>query len=421
MTPVSRRILSFFLYLCGVAALLILSLIAFIALRWDAPVDRPVREMRAPRDSATIARGEYIFRYQAQCWGCHGSSGANSATPPAGGRLFDLRGVGPGFGEWRSRNLTPDAETGLGAWSDGDIIRAFREGLRKDGTVMFPLMPSDWYHGMSDEDALAVVAYLRSLPPVRNAVAPQEPSFMAKALFAFGVLKPQAAINDPVVAPPRGVNAAWGKYVGSHLAGCVECHSPRNLADGSFYMDSLAAGSTIEYGADEDAPLSAFARNLTPDVETGIGSWTESQFLAAVTSGMRPDGTVLTPHMPYASYKACSEEDLRAIYLYLRTLPAIRRTTPPVRASERLGAVSGAERGTLLFDARCAPCHGVQGAGAPPTGVVLAEVAPSLNDAELIDMIRTGQPDLKMPSFGATLTEGDIADIVAHIRQWGQP
>jgi mono/diheme cytochrome c family protein len=418
MSPTLKRITKIFAWTVGILIALVAIIGLYIQARWDAKYDRPVPTLTAPKDSASIARGEYIFKFQAQCWGCHASGTPDANSPPSGGRVFDLRNTGPGFGVWYTPNLTPDKETGLGTWSDGEIVEAIREGLRNDRTAMFPLMPTDWFHGISDSDALALVAYLRSIPPVSNRVPPQQPSFFAKALFTFGVLKPQAQITKSISAPPPGVTVDYGRYVTNNLADCMDCHTPRSLTNGAFFLDSLGAGGTIRYGADENAPLLSYASNITPDKETGIGNWDEAQFLTAVTTGVTPDSTVLVPHMPYAYFKSCTENDLKAIYLYLRTLPPIRRSTPPVGYSQELISSRGADRGRLIFAGRCQTCHGVNGRGAQPTNVTLAEVTPSIGDSDLKDFIRAGNLDLKMPSFGKTLRDDELNDLVAFIRTW---
>ncbi len=402
----------------GLLIILILLLIGFIEMRWDSADSRPAPNLTAPRDSASLARGEYIFKYQAQCWGCHQSASDTGLASSSGGREFDLSTAGPGFGKWYSRNLTPDMETGLGGWTDGEIVQALREGIRKDRTPLFPIMPIDWYHDMADEDVLAVVAYLRTLPPLRNTVPEREPSFVAKALFTFGMIGPMTPVTSPIVAPPRGITPEYGKYISSYVADCADCHTPRNLENGQFYMDSLFAGSSFAFGFEDGSPLVSYARNITPDVETGIGAWTEEQFLAAVTGGMRPDGTALTTHMPYAYYKFLEVDELRAMYAYLKTIPAMRRTVPANEYSTLAKSSSGAERGGFLFQVRCQACHGLNGAGAPPTNVKLAEVASSLADSNLTEFIKAGMPDLKMPSFGKTLRDDELNDIVAFIRTW---
>jgi mono/diheme cytochrome c family protein len=411
-----KRIWRIVRWITGIIGALMLLLFIFVQWRWDAPVSRPAPLMSAPHDSATIARGEYIFKYQAQCWGCHADETGDANSAPSGGRLFDLSGTGPGFGIWFSRNITPDKETGIGEWTDGEIVQAIREGVRKNRKVLFPLMPVDWFHGISDSDALALAAYLKSIPPVLHRVPDQRPSFFAKALFAFGVLKPKVPITEPLTAPPAGATAAYGKYLATTVALCMDCHTPRNLKNGEVYSDSLASGSSIAFGDEDGAPFVSFARNITPDSATGIGNWTEAQFLAAVTTGMRPDGTVLDPHMPYPYFKSFSTDDLKAIFLFLRSVPPVHRRTPEPRFSSALMAARGVVRGKLLFQARCETCHGPSGKGATPTHVTLAEVVPSLAEADLKEFVREGNPGLKMPSFGMTLKGEDLDDLVAYLR-----
>ena len=418
MSTVGKRILKIIGWVVGSIVALLLVLVAYVQIRWDAKDGRPTSQLKAPTDSASVARGEYIFKFQAQCWGCHQNPHEGVNGPPNGGMLFDLTDVGPGFGKWYSRNLTPDVETGLGGWTDGEIVQALREGLSRDHTTLFPIMPVDWYHGMADDDALAVVAYLRSLAPVKNDVPRREPSFVAKALFTFKLMKPKDPIATPIVAPPPGITPEYGRYLSSNLADCADCHTPRNLQDGQFYLDSLFAGSSFAFGGGEDDPILSYARNITPDKETGIGSWTEDDFVTAVTTGVRPDGTVLAPHMPYAFYKSWSIDDLKAVYAYLKTVPARKRKVPANDYDSHLKTAQGSQHGKLLFNSRCSVCHGANGSGAQPTNVKLAEVSASLNDNDLREFISTGQMNLKMPPFGKTLTNDELTDLIAFIRTW---
>ncbi|HTO93498.1 MAG TPA: c-type cytochrome [Bacteroidota bacterium] len=413
-----KRFLKIAGFLVGALLVIALALTMFVQLTWDSRNSRPVPALAARRDSASIARGQYIYLNTWQCWGCHSNGGATA--PPAGGRTFDLSRTGPGFGVFYSRNITSDSATGIGAWSDGEIVQAIREGVNRDRRVLFPIMPVDWLHKISDEDALAVVAYLRSLPPVRNAVPQAAPSFVAKALFAFGVVSAMPPIDGGVQAPPTADSVAYGRYAATALAGCADCHTPRNLQNGKFYLDSLFAGGTIALGEPEGEPLVAYAANLRAILAQGDGQWTEEQFATAVTSGMRPDGTVIAPHMPYPMYKFLKGNDLHAIYTYLTSLTRIARTSPQPRYPEWVSAARGLKRGEYLFQARCQPCHGSRGTGTPATAVRLAEVAGSLSGSDLHDFISAGQLNLKMPSFGKTLNSDELNDIIAYIQSWGQ-
>lgn len=416
-----KSILKAAVILLGLVVLLVLLVSAYVLTVWDSPETRPAPTLSGSRDSAAIARGRYLYSTTWQCGECHQSEGAAAGSPPSGGRVFDLREIGPGFGIYYSRNITPDSSTGIGLWTDGEILQAIREGIGKDRRLLFPIMPTDWLKDISDADGLAIVAYLRSLPPVHNPVSDREPSFAAKALITFGAIAPGPAIERPIVAPPVGTTVEYGQYLATAASGCADCHTPRNLQDGKFYLDSLFAGSSFPFGFDEGSPLPAYARNITPLVGSGIGGWTEEQFIGAVTGGMRPDGTVLSPHMPYAHYKQLTADDLRALYLYLTSIPAIQRATPPPTYSAEVRAAVGAERGKLLYAARCQACHGSKGMGEHVTSGRLAALMPFYSDQDFKEFVSAGQPALKMPGFGKTLSGRDLDDLLAYIRTWEPP
>jgi mono/diheme cytochrome c family protein len=416
MNPKVGRVLKVFGWILGVVVALVFVVLIYAQMRWDRKYDRKITAFTTPRDSATIARGEYIFKFQAQCWNCHAGGTLDANSSPSGGKMFDLANTGPGFGTWYGPNITPDNETGIGGWSDGEIVRAIREGLRKDGRTLFSMMPADWYYGISDGDALALVAYLRSIPPVSNRVSPPRPSIFAKALFSFGVIKPKDAITTVISAPAPGPTAAYGEYLASRLAGCNDCHTPRDLKNGAVFLDSLGAGGTIAFGEAEGDPVVSFASNITPDSASGIGNWDETQFFAAVTVGMTPAGAALDPHMPYAYFKSFTKDDLRAIFLYLKGLPPIKRSTSPWHYSAPVIGSHGIDRGRFLFQGRCQYCHGPNGIGAQPTQVKLAEAAAAFSDKDLKDFVKAGDANQKMPAFRKTLSEDELGDLVAFIR-----
>ncbi len=245
-----------------------------------------------------------------------------------GGVKFDLTDLSPALGVYYARNITPDVETGLGGWTDGEIVRAIREGIRKDGRVLFPIMPIDPLHGLSDDDVLALVAYIRTIPPVRNVVPEREPSLFAKTLLTVGIIGPTKQITEPIVAPRRAVTPEYGAYVARHVSLCSDCHTPRNLMNGDFYYDSLLAGGSIHFGEKSD-PVRSFAANITPDLATGIGQWTEDQFITMMRSGLGPDGRVRTRHMPYAYFGLWDSLELRALYSFIRSIPPVHRTVAP--------------------------------------------------------------------------------------------
>jgi len=415
--PLYRRIVKVVGFILGILVLLVVILVIYVQIVWDRPVNRAAPQMVAPTDAQTVARGEYLFKYSLNCWDCHGSPGQQNSPdePQAGGHQFDLTDVGlpGGFGYIYASNITPDLETGIGTWSDGELVRSFREGLDPDGHLLFPIMEAEWWSGLSDEDALALVAYLRSLPPVRNEVPDNRLTFAAKALIALGILKAQPAITQPVVAPPRGVTVAYGEYLVYHASACAGCHMPRDFNTGQYDFTRPFAGGLAPF---PEEGFSTTGSNLTPDPATGIGSWTEEQFMAAMRTGTRPDGTVMLPFMPWPSYSHWEEDDLRAVWLYLRSLEPITHEIPASTLTGAAADGTGAERGEGLFDVYCLVCHGEEGSGGPFTAVALKQVASGMDDATLSSFISMGLPGAAMPGFSKTLTDEQIADLVAFIR-----
>jgi mono/diheme cytochrome c family protein len=289
--------------------------IAFVLTSWNcshSQIPLPAGPPAMASDSA--ARGEYIVRNVAVCGGCHAASERDPDAPLSGGREFrDWR-----IGVARASNLTPDNETGLGTWSDAEIVRALRNGQRKDGRLLAPVMPYEWLHEMSDDDAFAVARYLKSLPPVRNQVV-QSPNFVFKLGKLF--LGPRPAISG--TAPPRAATAEYGGYLSQHAGLCAECHTPRGGIRSTPDKSRLFAGM-----AKPPNGFPANPSNLTPDAATGIGKWSESDFLQTIHTGVTPDGDHLHPFMPWQQNRRMTDDDLRAIYRFLRTLPPIHNEIP---------------------------------------------------------------------------------------------
>ena len=280
----------------------------------------PVMTVSPSSDPDIVKHGEYIVRNVAVCGHCHAQDPKRDADGPLSG--------GMEFRNWRlgvarASNLTHDPETGLGNWSEGEIVRALRNGQSKDGRLLAPVMPYEWFHGMSDIDALAVARYLKSQPPVRNQVT-QSPNFwfkLGKALF----LRPKPAIS--VSAPPRAATAEYGRYLANHAGLCADCHTQRRGIRQAADKTQLLAGM-----AKPPEGFPANPSNLTPDEATGIGRWSEDDFVRTIRTGKRPDGTELHPFMPWRENARMTDDDLRAIYRYLRTLRPIRNVVPRVSA-----------------------------------------------------------------------------------------
>ena len=229
----------------------------------------------------------------------------------SGGRPFDL---GPA-GILLTRNLTPDQETGLGSWSNEQIKLAAKTGVSKDGHVLFPVMPYHVYNGMADADIDAVIIYLRSV----NAISHQIPeSKISTAGF------PTLPYKTGIVAPDASDKAARGGYLVNSVMGCTDCHTPVDAKTGAPQMDKYLAGKQPYEG-----PWGiVYGGNITPDKETGIGSWTDEEVKHAILTGVRKDGRRLIL-MPWFVYSSLTAEDADAVVYYLKNvLPAVKNQIP---------------------------------------------------------------------------------------------
>jgi mono/diheme cytochrome c family protein len=263
-----------------------------------------------PGDSAiSAARGESIVRNVAVCGGCHAADEKNPDSALSGGKEFRNWRIGIS----RASNLTADPETGLGSWSEAEIVRAIRNGQSRDGRLLTPVMPYEWFHEMSDGDAFSVARYLKTLRPVHNEVK-QSPNLIFKLGRIFLGPKPAVSTSSPL----HGATADYGSYLTQHVGLCAECHTPRGGLLQKPVMSRLFAGVP---NPPKDFP--AKPSNLTPDLTTGIGSWSEDDFLQTMRTGKNPSGRSLHRFMPWPELRRMSDENLRAMYRYLKTVPPI--------------------------------------------------------------------------------------------------
>lgn len=266
-----------------------------------------------PASAAEIARGKYVFGATGGC-GCHT---APKGQINAGGRRYD----GP-FGTVYSTNITPDKATGIGGWTDEEIIAAIRLGRRPNGERLLPVHPFPTFNGMAEEDLRALVAFLRSTPPVNRANQPRKISmplfesvFLPAWLAAFAPRE-----TPPPKAPTSGL--ARGEYLVKAVGHCGECHTPRTMTMASDTSRFLAG--TAKGPEDQAIP------NITPDPETGIGKWSVEEIADYLGSGNKPDGDVAGGLMgeviegTFAGYKHMTRDDLVAIAQYLKSIPAVR-------------------------------------------------------------------------------------------------
>jgi mono/diheme cytochrome c family protein len=263
--------------------------------------------------SGVVERGEYLVRDVSVCGSCH-TSGRKPDGPLSGGLEFkDWR-----LGTVRSANLTPDSGTGLGTWTESEIVRAIRNGERKDGRLLAPVMPYQWFHEMSNRDAFAAARYLKTLPAASNRVM-QSPNLifrLARAIFLGPIT------GDAAPPPQRAPTVEYGRYL-SHIALCVDCHTPTSGLQSKLDRDKLFAGQSHP-----PKDFTTNPSNLTPDSATGIGRWTEEDFLRTIRTGDDPQHHTLNDFMPWRQLRRMSDDDLRAIYRYLRTVPPVRNQVP---------------------------------------------------------------------------------------------
>jgi mono/diheme cytochrome c family protein len=306
---------------------------------------RPVSDDPVAPEAARLQRGSYLVNNVLFCGACHTSREHGNLLTESertdaylgGGNVYDDKGIGV---IWIP-NITPDVETGIGAWKDDEILRVLRDGVAKDGHFLVPLMPFGAYQYLSDDDARAVVAYLRTVPPYRQAKPRQENKlgFMPKLMFkTIGVQmhKPIAG----VAMPDRKNQHEYGRYL-MRIAACGDCHSltekgPRPETDPMAF-----AGSEVPF---EDPGLGkVYASNISGDAETGLGRYGAEAIKQALRNGTRLDGKKFAPPMsilmPHIS--GMTDEDIDALVAYLKTLPAAKRKQPARQLAESLRAQLG--------------------------------------------------------------------------------
>ena len=283
------------LILWGSAGLLLAAGAGFAYLVLRHPETAPASGLKIESTPARLARGKHIFEHVADCEGCHSQ---RDYTRLGGPPLPSMRGAGQEFpdelglpGHIVARNITLDKETGIGNWTDGEIIRAVREGVSRDGSTMFPFMPYEYYRHMSDEDVHSLVAYLRALPPVNHRVPRSSVRFPVNLLMKSAP-KPVGSMPEP----DKSDKLKYGEYLVT-LGTCVVCHT--KLVDGNPTEGLHFAGGE----------------------EFFIGKF--DQYKEYFEKGSPVVGRAYFTLMPWLQLSQLPREELSAIYAYLRAQPAI--------------------------------------------------------------------------------------------------
>ncbi len=308
------------LWMVAGIAIVLVGFAIFVAARQNLRYDTPAPAIAASTDTAVIARGRYVVRELANCGSCHGDparvaeASEGQEVPLSGGFVWNIPP-----GAIYARNITPDSGTGLGRVSDGAIARAVRYGVGPDGRALLPFME---VQGLSDEDLVAVVSYLRTQAPVNNPVPAHRFTLLGKIVKATVLAKPVGPSETPLKATPRGPTVENGRYLVEHVANCWACHTQRNMATGAL-VGPRFGGAT---GFDATPEHSWSPPNITSDPETGrLGALTEDAFVARFRMGR----VIPESPMPWQAFQRLGDDDLRAMYRYLKTVPAVHRDVGP--------------------------------------------------------------------------------------------
>jgi mono/diheme cytochrome c family protein len=273
--------------------------------------DTPAPRLAFASDSATLARGRYIVRVAAPCAACHGDPTKYQAylsgeeVPLSGGHKFPIPP-----GNFYVRNITPDPETGIGSFADSTVARALRYGVGHDGRALLPFMEMQ---GLSDEDLAAVVAYLKHQAPVRNPVPDHEYNLLGKVVKATALANPVGPHATPLTVSPRGATVENGRYLVESVSLCGSCHTQRDMNTGAFIGQPYAGTTGFEDEMDASRIWSP------PNITSGgrLANLTEDQFIARFRAGRAIPGSP----MPWQAFQKLDDDDLRAIYRFLMTVP----------------------------------------------------------------------------------------------------
>ena len=363
------------------------------------------------KDPAIIAKGHYLA-IAGDCVSCHTAQGGQ---PYAGGRALPTP-----FGNIPAPNITPDPDTGLGDWQFDDFWRALHTGVGHDGELLYPAFSYTSFTKVTREDALAIFAYLQSLPPTHAAKQPlglRFPYDVRRALTAWRTVYFKPGIYQPDPAK----SAAWnrGAYLVQGLGHCNECHAERDLWGGINARMPLTGGQI--------PAQDWYAPDLSTQANGGLRGWSKQDIVDLLKTGQSSKGVALGPmaDIVASSTQQLHDEDLQAIAEYLQSLPP---RVQPVATAAAFDSKPIAELGAAIYAQRCVDCHGKNGEGVSgvypaldgnvsvlePTGInamraiLLGGFAPAT----------AGNPrPYSMPPFAQQLSDADVAAVATYIRQ----
>ncbi len=365
--------------------------------------------------ASLVDRGKYLAQ-AADCVACHMSPGGREY---AGGLAIRLP-----FGTLYSSNITPDSETGIGDYSDQDFLNALRRGVRRDGARLYPAMPFTSYSSMTDADALAIKAYLFSLPPVRAAVPASTFAFPFNQRWAMNFWTP-VFNRDSRFMPDSSKDLEWnrGAYLAEALAHCGECHTPRNIAFALNNRQKFAGAAAAGW----------YAFNITSDKASGIGDWRDEDIVDYLSFGHATGHGTASGTMGEAvdhSFSRMVPEDIHALVAYLRTIPPIASSDSSVKShspapdSPKRGGGGSDARGKMVFEGACVSCHSWTGESAVSsfatlTGATALNASGATNVAQIVISGTTRRtPEgvaMSMPAFGGAYSDDEISAVVNYV------
>ncbi len=362
------------------------------------------------QDFSQIERGHYLA-IVGDCAACHTLPG--SGHEMAGGRAIETP-----FGELIAPNITPDPQTGIGAWTDEEFIDALTKGTGRGGARLYPAMPYTYYTKLTRDDALAIRAYLNTVPAVSNPVQADQLPFPFDMRWTMAVWD-QLFFKPGPFHPNANKNAEWnrGAYLAEGLAHCGMCHTPKNVLGGDKTSERLKGYALQGW----------FAPDITNDSRRGLGGWSVDDVVSYLKTGHNRTSAATGPMSETLNLSTShmSDPDLKAIAVYLKD-QAGPQPDPPA-APDRAMMTAGAK----IYADECSGCHAPNGKGIP--GLVPAlSGAPAVQQVDSTTLLRVvlrgarsvgtapAPTAAAMPQFGWMLTDDQVAAVLTYIRNaWG--
>ncbi|WP_041537193.1 c-type cytochrome [Pseudopedobacter saltans] len=312
-----------------VIVLVFMGIILLGYVKFGLPDVGQAADLKIESTAERLERGKYLANHVCLCMDCHSVRDWSKLSGPvdmnsfgAGGDRFDHNMGLPGI--YYASNITPH---GLKDWTDGEIYRAITNGVTKDNRALFPIMPYQHFMQMDPEDVYSIIAYIRTLPTKESEIKASESDFPMN--FIINTIPQKMDIK--IVKPSANDQIAYGRYL-VNAASCSDCHSKMEKGKPVSGMD-FAGGNEFKY---PDGKTSNFSANITPDTETGIGLWTEEQFVNrfAAYREIKENPRAVSKGefqtiMPWIMMSGMNDSDLKAIYAYLRTIKPVRNKVTP--------------------------------------------------------------------------------------------